>query len=85
VRKGDFNKYPLVEIVWADHFFDSGDCELEEIEEEAKTPYMGKYTGYLVHENKRMVVLCANIWEDGTLSCPMYIMKKSITKRSDKE
>ena len=31
-----------------------------------------------------MVVLCANVWEDGSLSCPMYIMRKAITSRSDK-
>lgn len=77
-------KYPQIEVEWADHFFDSEDNTLEEIIETAKNPYMGKYTGYLVHENKRMLVLCANVWEDGTLSCPMYIMKKSITNRSDK-
>ena len=76
--------YPLVEIEWADHFFDSGDSSLEDIIQTAKKPYIGKYVGYLVHENKRMVVLCANIWEDGSLSCPMYIMKRCIVSRSDK-
>ena len=78
------HKYPLIEVQWADHFFDKDDCELEDVIKEAKNPYMGSYAGYLVHENKRMLVLCANVWEDGTVSCPMYIMKKAIVSRSDR-
>jgi len=75
--------YKIVEVVWNDHFFDDEDKTLKEIVKDAKQPYVGSYVGYLVHENKTMLVLCANVWDDEDLSCPMYIMKKSIVSRSD--
>ena len=77
-------KYPIVEVVWNDHFFDEEDKTLADIKKDAVKPYVGTYVGYLVHENKAMLVLCANVWAEDDLSCPMYIMKNSIVSRSDK-
>lgn len=79
------SKFKIIEVVWLDHFFDEEDKTLNEIIKDAKEPYQGSYVGYLVHENKKMLVLCANIWQTGELSCPMYIMKNSIVSRSDKK
>ena len=79
------HNYPVVEVEWDDHFFNSGDLPLDEIINDSTEPYKGSYVGYLVHENKKILVLCANIWQTGELSCPMFIVKKLITKRSDKE
>lgn len=76
--------YPIVEVKWDDHFFDVEDTTLKEIIKEATQPYVGTYIGYLVYENDVMLVLCSNVWADDTLSCPMYIMKRAISYRSDK-
>lgn len=76
-------KYPVVEVRWDDHFFDDSDFTLKDIIKEGKAPYKGCYVGYLVHENKNMLVLCSNVWDEGDLSCPMYVMKNCITYRSD--
>lgn len=81
-------KYPIITVKWADHFFCEEDMSLKEIIKEAKGPLIGIYTGHLVYENKRMLVLASNIWEadqDESISPTMYIMKKSIVSRSDKE
>ena len=56
---------------------------MDHVKKEAK-PYTGKYSGYLVHETKQMLVIASNVWEDGSVGPTMYIMKRSITKRSDK-
>ena len=80
--------YPLVTVKWADHFFCEEDLSLEDIKKEAKGPLIGVYSGYLVFENRRMLVLASNIWESEqteSISPTMYIMKKSIVSRSDKE
>lgn len=77
--------YPIVEVVWDDHHFDEGDKTLKEIIKESQGPYVGSYVGYLVYENKTMIVLCANVWDDDDLSCPMSIMKKNIVSRSDQK
>lgn len=80
-------KYPRIEVHWADHFFCEEDMSLKEIKDEAKGPLIGRYTGYLVEENKRMLVLASNIWEgeeEESISPTMYIMKKAIVYRSDK-
>ena len=82
------HKYPLITIRWADHFFHSEDLDLEEIIKKAKEPIVGEYTGYKVHESKQIVVLASNIWEETPtegISPTMYIMKKAIVFRSDKE
>ena len=75
--------YPHIEVVWADHWTDPGDFELAEIISNTRA-YYGKFLGYKVHETKQMIVLVRNIWEDGSVSDPMYIMKRSIISRSDK-
>lgn len=83
--------YPLITVVWADHWQDEGDFTLSEIKAKA-TPYTGEWTGRLIFENKQMVVLGNNKWEarpdndenEDTWSEPMYIMKRAIIFRSDK-
>ena len=82
------NKYPLITVKWADHFFCSEDMTLDEIKESGAKPLIGKYSGHLVFENKRMIVLASNLWEEDTddaIGPTMYIMKKSIVYRSDKD
>ena len=79
----EIDSYPLIKVVWADHWVDQGDFDLDDIKEKAK-PYYGEYAGYLVVENKQMLVLCSNIWENGQQSDPMYIMKRCIVSRSDR-
>ena len=75
-------KYPRETIVWADHFIDYGDHQLKDIQDTSKKAYLGEYTGFLVTESKLMVVLASNIWEDGSISDPMYIMKRAIKTRT---
>jgi len=77
-------EYPSVRIKWADHWTDTGDTTLEAIKEKAR-PYYGEYVGLLAYENKQMVVLCSNVWENGDLSDAMFLMKKCIVERSDRE
>ena len=80
--------YPVVTIRWADHWEDKGDFELEDIVSHLK-PYYGQFSGHLVGESKQMVAICSNVWEEDNggwgFSDPMYIMKRAITYRSDKE
>jgi len=78
------DKYPSITVKWADHWIDNGDHTANDVETKAK-PYYGEYTGFLVHETKQVIVVCSNIWENGDVSDDMYIMKKCITSRSDKE
>ena len=83
--------YPLITVIWADHWQDEGDFTLSEIKSKTK-PYIGEWTGKLILETKQMVVLGNNKWEarpdnsemEDTWSEPMYIMKRSIISRSDK-
>ena len=85
-------KYPLISVRWADHWVDNGDISISDAIKQAK-PYYGNYAGHLVYENKQVLVLCSNIWEpheDDTeeelmVSDPMYIMKKAIVFRSDRD
>lgn len=81
--------FPTITVRWADHWIDNGDQSLKDVIKEAK-PLYGNYTGFLVFENKQVIVLCSNYWEgeegeDIEVSDPMYIMKRSITYRSDRE
>ena len=81
------SKYPLITVKWADHFFCEEDLSLEDIKKEAKGPLVGEYSGYLVEENSRMIVLASNVWvgdEEESISPTMYIMKRAIVFRSDK-
>jgi hypothetical protein len=75
--------YKLIEVEWADHWVNHGDFDYADIVKDAK-PMYGKYTGYLVYENKQVVVLCSNVWSEGEVSDPMFIMKKAIVSRSDR-
>jgi len=72
-----------ISVKWADHHIAQGDHSIDEIKELAK-PYYGEYVGVLVHENRQVIVLCSNVWEDGSMSDPMVIMKKCIVSRSDR-
>jgi hypothetical protein len=76
--------FKRITVRWADHWVDYGDSTLSNIKENSK-PVYGNYTGYLVYENKQMIVICANIWdgEDGeaNFSDPMYIMKRCVTNK----
>jgi len=79
-------EYPIIEVYWDDHWIENEDVTMETIKKECR-PMVGKYAGYLVHETKQMLVIASNVWqgEDVTEYGPtMYIMKRSITKRSDK-
>ena len=80
--------FPTITVRWADHWIENGDQDLNEVCKAAK-PMYGNYTGFLVFENKQVLVLCSNWWEGAknetpTVSDPMYIMKRSITYRSDR-
>lgn len=82
------SKFPTITIRWADHWIENGDQDLKDVIKEAK-PMYGNYTGFLVFENKQVIVLCSNYWdgtegEDLSVSDPMYIMKRAVVYRSDK-
>ena len=79
-------KYPIIEVTWDDHWIENEDVSLEHVKKETK-PYVGKYAGYLIHETKQMLVIASNVWQeedDAKFGPTMYIMKRSITSRSDK-
>ena len=83
------DKFITVQVKWADHWVDNGDHALKDVIKEAKAMY-GNYTGYLVYENKQVLILCSNHWDDEeegdtVVSDPMYIMKKAIKYRSDRD
>lgn len=81
------SKFPTITVKWADHWVDPGDADLKSVIQEAK-PLYGNYTGFLVFENKQVIVLCSNYWDSDDdsieVSDPMYIMKRCIVSRSDK-
>jgi len=82
-KKKTSNKFskddcPLVKVEWADHFIDYGDHDIEDVLEIVKDAYIGSYAGYLVAKSQRMIAIAPNIWEDGTISDPMYIMRRAI-------
>jgi hypothetical protein len=89
---GSEEDFPLITVRWADHWQDEGDFTLEEIKKKA-TPYIGKWSGRLILETKQMLVLAGNSWEarpdndedEETYSEPMYIMKRAIIYRSDRD
>lgn len=81
--------FKTITVKWADHWVDNGDHSLGDVVEEAK-PMYGNYTGFLVHDGKQVLILCSNYWdekEEGQIivSDPMYIMKRSIVYRSDRD
>ena len=77
--------FPVIEVEWDDHWIENEDMSLEQIKKECR-PMVGKYAGYLVHETKQMLVIASNIWEEeGEFGPTMYIMKRSIIKRSDRK
>jgi len=81
VIKGVFvPKYKKITIKWADHFIEYGDHDVEDVKKTVKKPFAGEYTGYLVAESKQMMAISSNIWEDGSVSDVMYIMKRAIIK-----
>ena len=90
--KSNSEEFPIITVRWADHWQDEGDFTLDEIKKKA-TPYIGKWRGALIFENKQMIVLAGNSWEprpdndeeEETFSEPMYIMKRSIIYRSDRD
>lgn len=81
------DKYPSIEVKWADHWVEYGDQELSWIKEKADAIY-GEYVGRKVYENKQILVICSNVWEgvdgEANFSDPMFIMKRCIVERSDK-
>lgn len=80
------NNFPTITVKWADHWVENGDLDLKDVIKEAK-PLYGHYTGFLVFENKQVIVLCSNVWEgedDVEVSDAMYIMKRAVVSRSDK-
>lgn len=81
----EIKSYPTVTVKWADHWCERGDFDIEHIEEHVKNAYIGEFTGKLVAESKQMVAIVSNVWDDGSVSDPMYIMKRAIMERSDKK
>jgi len=82
-------EYPLIEVTWDDHWIENEDVTMDHIKKECK-PYVGKYAGYLVHETKQMLVIASNVWQEedeseAMFGPTMYIMKRSITSRSDRK
>lgn len=84
LRQVSVSDYPLIEVHWDDHWIENEDVTMEHVKKGCK-PYTGKYSGYLVHETKQMLAIASNVWEDGDVGPVMYIMKRSITFRSDKK
>ena len=82
------DKYPVIRVKWADHWHEPGEYTLEHILNNLDAFY-GSFSGHLVGENKQMVCICANVWdgEEGeeNFSDPMFIMKRAIVYRSDKD
>lgn len=82
------DKYPVITVEWADHWIDHGEHVLKDILKNLE-PYVGSYSGHLVGESKQMVAICANVWygeeDEENFSDPMYIMKRAIVYRSDKD
>lgn len=74
------HSYPRVTIRWADHFIHNGDYAKEDIKDLLSKPFIGEYTGYLVFQNKRIIGIASNIWDDESVSDLMGIMKKAIIK-----
>lgn len=72
------HSFPRVTVTWADHYTEYEDVDLDHIKEMVQNPYIGEYTGYLVAQSKRVIAIVSNVWDDESLSTPMYIMKKSI-------
>ena len=77
-KKRVTHKYPRCTVTWADHSIEYGDFPIEDIKKMGKQPYYGEYSGYLVGNFKQVIIICTNIWEDGQVSDPMRIMKRSI-------
>jgi hypothetical protein len=86
-KKKIIHDYPFVGIEWADHWATGTNdpYTLEKLTELAKEPIIRETGGYLVHENKRVIVLCGTIEEDGTLTECNFLMKRLIINRSDKK
>lgn len=89
--KNSNKDFPLVKVRWADHHVNYGDHDLGDIIKDAR-PLYGNYGGYLVYENKQVVIICSNWWEadgedDNTIevSDAMTIMKRAIVYRSDRD
>lgn len=78
VKKVNGQSFPLVKVKWADHYIDYGEHDLETVKESAKDAYIGSYSGYLVAKSRRMIAIAPNVWEDGTISDPMFIMRRAI-------
>lgn len=74
------SEYKTVKIKWADHWIDYGDFTPEQVQECVKAPYVGEFCGHLVGESKQMLAIASNVWEDGTISDVMYIMKRAVVK-----
>lgn len=80
MTKKQNKNFPLVKVKWADHYIEYGEHDLETVKETAKDAYVGSYAGYLVAKTKRMLVIAGNVWEDGTISDPMYIMRRAVVE-----
>jgi hypothetical protein len=91
MKRENPKSFDKINVEWADHYAESGDFTLEDIKEKADQidNYIGDYDGKLVYQNKRVIVICANVWngEEGeeNFSDPMYIMKRAIIKKEIKE
>ena len=78
--------YKYISVEWADHWATGTNepFELEKLAEMAKKPIIRETGGFLVHENKRVIVLAGTVEEDGTLTECNFLMKRLILNRSDK-
>jgi hypothetical protein len=87
------HKYPTIRVKWQDHWENDDDgVRIEDaIRDTLDGEFIGEFSGALLAETfpkqktKGMICLTSNIWADGTCTRPMYISKKCIIYRSDKQ
>lgn len=72
-----------ITVVWNDHYFDDADFDPSTIKK--LKPIVITTKGFYAGENKQMLVVCQNQLDDGKLSECIYIMKRDVLSRSDKE
>jgi len=85
--------YPNIVVKWLDHWeTDEDGVNIEEaIRAADEGEFLGVFHGALIaetfpnHKTKGMLCLTSNVWADGTCTRPMYISKKCIVYRSDKD
>lgn len=73
-------KYHRVKVSWKDHFHASPGAWIGLSEVDKLTPCLIDSVGYLVHENKEVIVLAQSITEAGDASGVFVILRSCVTK-----